>query len=88
MKPPSVKYQRAEGREHAVALLGEHGDEAKLLAGGQSLVPLMSYRLVQPGVLIDLNPGDRPRPHRGGQRAHRDRCYDQAADRRDQPVGP
>ena len=56
MKPPSVKYQRAEGREHAVALLGEHGDEAKLLAGGQSLVPLMSYRLVQPGVLIDLNP--------------------------------
>lgn len=56
MKPPPVKYQRAGGREEAVALLSEHGYEAKLLAGGQSLVPLMSYRLVQPGVLIDLNP--------------------------------
>ena len=56
MKPTSVKYQRAGGREEAVALLSEHGDEAKLLAGGQSLVPLMSFRLVQPGVLIDLNP--------------------------------
>ena len=56
MKPPPVKYQRAGGREEAVALLSEHGYDAKLLAGGQSLVPLMSYRLVQPGVLIDLNP--------------------------------
>ena len=56
MKPPPVKYQRAGGREEAIALLGEHGDEAKLLAGGQSLVPMMSFRLVQPGVLIDLNP--------------------------------
>ena len=56
MKPPRVKYQRAGGREEALALLSEHGDEAKLLAGGQSLVPLMSYRFAQPGVLIDLNP--------------------------------
>ena len=56
MKPPSVKYQRAGGREEAIALLSEHGDEAKLLAGGQSLVPLMSFRLVQPVILIDLNP--------------------------------
>ncbi len=56
MKPPAVKYQRAGGREEAIALLGEHGDDAKLLAGGQSLIPLMSFRLAQPGVLIDLNP--------------------------------
>ncbi len=56
MKPPPVKYQRASDSEEAVDLLSEHGYEAKLLAGGQSLVPLMSYRLVQPGVLIDLNP--------------------------------
>ena len=56
MKPPSFKYRRAGGREEAIALLGEHGDEAKLLAGGQSLVPLMSFRLAHPGVLIDLNP--------------------------------
>ena len=56
MKPPPVKYQRARDSEEAVDLLSEHGYEAKLLAGGQSLVPLMSYRLVQPGVLIDLNP--------------------------------
>lgn len=56
MKPPPVKYQRAGDREEAIALLGEHGYEAKVLAGGQSLMPLMSYRLVQPGVLVDLNP--------------------------------
>ena len=56
MKPPAVKYQRAGGREEAIALLNEYGDEAKLLAGGQSLIPLMSFRLAQPGVLIDLNP--------------------------------
>ena len=56
MKPPPVKYQRAGGREEAIALLSEHGYDAKVLAGGQSLMPLMSYRLVQPGVLIDLNP--------------------------------
>lgn len=55
MKPATVDYHRAESREHALSLLQEYGDEAKLLAGGQSLVPLMSFRLVQPGVLIDLN---------------------------------
>jgi carbon-monoxide dehydrogenase medium subunit len=38
-----------------VAVLGEHGDEAKLLAGGQSLVPLMNLRLAAPAVLVDLN---------------------------------
>ena len=56
MKPAPVKYQRAGGCEEAIALLAEYGYEAKLLAGGQSLVPMMSFRLAQPGVLIDLNP--------------------------------
>jgi CO/xanthine dehydrogenase FAD-binding subunit len=41
--------------EEAVELLGQHGDEAKVLAGGQSLVPLMNLRLAAPGVLIDIN---------------------------------
>jgi carbon-monoxide dehydrogenase medium subunit len=41
--------------EEAVALLGEHGDEAKILSGGQSLIPAMRFRLAQPGILIDIN---------------------------------
>lgn len=55
MKPASFAYHRAESVEHALALLGEHGWEAKLLAGGQSLVPAMNFRLAQPAVLVDLN---------------------------------
>ena len=86
MKPPAVKYQRAGGREEAIALLDEHGDDAKLLAGGQSLIPLMSFRLAQPGVLIDLNPAT-DLDHVGeGQWSRRDRRHDQAADRRNQPI--
>lgn len=55
MKPPAFKYTRARSCDEAVALLQEHGDDAKLLAGGQSLVPLMNFRLAQPAVLVDLN---------------------------------
>lgn len=55
MKPPPFEYVRAESPEHAVALLHEHGDEAKVLAGGQSLVPMMNLRLARPGVLVDVN---------------------------------
>lgn len=54
MKPPPFKYARVETAEHAVALLSEHGDDAKLLAGGQSLIPLMNMRLARPEVLIDI----------------------------------
>jgi carbon-monoxide dehydrogenase medium subunit len=53
--PAPFSYVRAEDAEHAVALLGEHGDEAKLLAGGQSLLPILKLRLAQPGVLIDIS---------------------------------
>jgi carbon-monoxide dehydrogenase medium subunit len=52
--PTSFDYVRAGSVDEAVALLTEHGDEAKLLAGGHSLLPLMKLRLATPGVLIDV----------------------------------
>jgi 2-furoyl-CoA dehydrogenase FAD binding subunit len=55
MKPVSFRYERPESVEEAVAALAEHGDEAKVLAGGQSLVPMLSMRLVRPSVLVDVN---------------------------------
>ena len=54
MIPAAFDYVRASSAEEAIALLGQHGDEAKLLAGGHSLVPLMKLRLAQPSVLIDI----------------------------------
>jgi carbon-monoxide dehydrogenase medium subunit len=55
VKPSAVKYVRAGDVREAVALLTEHGSDAKVLAGGQSLVPLMSFRLARPSILIDIN---------------------------------
>jgi carbon-monoxide dehydrogenase medium subunit len=52
--PAAFDYVRAESAEEAVALLGDHGDDAKLLAGGHSLLPLMKLRLAIPSVLIDI----------------------------------
>lgn len=54
MKPPVFEYHAPETLEEAVALLAEHGDEAKVLAGGQSLVPAMNFRLARPEILIDI----------------------------------
>ncbi len=54
MIPAPFDYQRASSVEEAVALLGEHGDAAKLLAGGHSLLPLMKLRLAVPSVLVDV----------------------------------
>ncbi|MEO2085675.1 MAG: xanthine dehydrogenase family protein subunit M [Acidimicrobiales bacterium] len=54
MIPAAVDYVRADSAEAAIAALVEHGDEAKLLAGGQSLVPLMRLRLATPTVLVDV----------------------------------
>ncbi|MBS3940070.1 MAG: FAD binding domain-containing protein, partial [Actinobacteria bacterium] len=48
MIPATFDYVRAESIDHAVATLAEHGDEAKLLAGGHSLLPLMKLRLAAP----------------------------------------
>jgi aerobic carbon-monoxide dehydrogenase medium subunit len=55
MKPAPFEYYVPDSIEQALDLLREHGDRAKLLAGGQSLVPAMNFRVVQPEVLIDLN---------------------------------
>ncbi len=55
MKPAPFEYHRPDSVDQALALLGEHGYDAKLLAGGQSLVPAMNFRLAAPAVLIDLN---------------------------------
>ena len=55
MKPAPFEYVAPENLNEALAALNEHGFDAKLLAGGQSLVPVMNFRLAQPGVLIDLN---------------------------------
>jgi aerobic carbon-monoxide dehydrogenase medium subunit len=52
--PAAFSYARAGSVDEAVALLGEHGDEAKLLAGGHSLLPLMKLRLATPSVLVDV----------------------------------
>ncbi len=54
MIPASFEYVRAETADHAVQLIGEHGDEAKFIAGGHSLLPLMKLRLAQPTVLVDI----------------------------------
>lgn len=54
MIPASFDYYRAGSAEEAIDLVGQYGDDAKFLAGGHSLLPLMKLRLAQPGVLIDL----------------------------------
>ena len=56
MKPAPFRYAASESLEHALALKAEFGEEARFLAGGQSLIPAMNFRLAQPAVLIDLNP--------------------------------
>ena len=55
MKPSRFRYHRPAELEEALALLAEHGDEARPLAGGQSLVPMLNLRLSAPAVLVDLN---------------------------------
>lgn len=55
MKPHSFKYVRPQSVQEAVAALAKAGDEGKIIAGGQSLVPMMNFRLLAPSVLIDIN---------------------------------
>jgi aerobic carbon-monoxide dehydrogenase medium subunit len=55
VKPAAFEFRRASTVEEAVEQLGELGDDAKLLAGGQSLVPMMNFRLVRPSALVDVN---------------------------------
>jgi aerobic carbon-monoxide dehydrogenase medium subunit len=54
MKPPPFEYYRTTTLEEAIALLSRYGPDAKVLAGGQSLLPMMKFRLARPSVLVDL----------------------------------
>ena len=54
MIPPAFEYMAPTSVDEAVSLLTEHGDDAKVLAGGHSLIPLMRLRLASPAVLVDL----------------------------------
>ncbi len=53
--PAQFEYQRATSVDHAIGLLARHGPEARLVAGGHSLIPMMKLRLAQPEMLIDIN---------------------------------
>ena len=55
MKPPKFEYHAPSTLDEALALLARYNGDAKLLAGGQSLVPLLNFRLARPAALIDLN---------------------------------
>ena len=55
MKPAPFEYVAPQSMAETLEVLAEHGGEAKLLAGGQSLIPVMNFRLAQPAVLVDLN---------------------------------
>lgn len=55
MKLPAFAYRRADSVDEALAALAEHGGDAKVLAGGQSLVPVLAFRLVRPALLVDVN---------------------------------
>jgi aerobic carbon-monoxide dehydrogenase medium subunit len=56
MFPAQFDYQRARSIDEALTALESHGDDARILAGGMSLIPAMRYRLARPGVLVDINP--------------------------------
>ena len=55
MKAPRFSYVRPRSLDQVLELLAEHGDEARILAGGQSLMPVLNMRLSQPKLLIDIN---------------------------------
>src|SRR5205809_7816827 len=56
MLPARFDYHRAESVDEALSLLDRYGDDAKVLAGGMSLIPLMKLRFASPGHLVDVNP--------------------------------
>lgn len=55
MIPAALKYVEADSADSAIAALSEYGDEAKLMAGGHSLIPLMRFRLAAPAVIVDIS---------------------------------
>ena len=54
MKPPPFDYARCDSVDEALSLLGEHGEEARVIAGGQSLMAMLNMRLLRPSVLVDI----------------------------------
>jgi len=56
MKAPSFSYERADSVAKAIELLARHGPDAQILAGGQSLMPMLNFRVARPTVLVDINP--------------------------------
>ena len=62
MVAPAFEYVAAGSYDEAVRLLAENGEEAKILAGGQSLMPMLNLRLAHPELLIDINPADQRPP--------------------------
>jgi aerobic carbon-monoxide dehydrogenase medium subunit len=77
MFPAAFDYLRAHSTEEALAHLGQRGADARVLAGGQSLIPAMRFRLARPAVLVDVNPVRArtcaPQPHAGVRAAARPR---------------
>ena len=59
MKPAPFEYIAPESVEQVVEVLVQYGDEAKILAGGQSLMPLLNMRLATPGIIVDINGPER-----------------------------
>ena len=55
MYPASFDYVAPTSLDEAIALLDQHGHDAKVIAGGQSLIPLMKFRFAGPAVLVDIN---------------------------------
>src|SRR6202167_625189 len=55
MIPPAFEYLRPNTVPEAIAFLQQYGEDAKILSGGQSLIPMMKFRLARPGYLIDIN---------------------------------
>jgi aerobic carbon-monoxide dehydrogenase medium subunit len=66
MVAPAFDYIAAGSYDEAVRLLAENGEEAKILAGGQSLMPMLNLRLAHPDLLIDINPADQRPPSLDG----------------------
>lgn len=69
MYPPKFDYECPQALDDVLAVLDQHGDEAKVLAGGQSLIPLLKLRFAEPSLLVDINrvPGLDAIEERGGR---------------------
>ena len=84
VKPAPFEYFRPRSLDEALALLAEHGRDAKPLAGGQSLIPAMNFRLATPAVLVDLNAHRRARRTSARRRRAAHRRHDAASHARAQ----